>query len=169
MPSKPDPAPIAAEALAGMLVGGGTAAATAAGAPVVLVGMVAAAVNGIFKYLIARMSDGPDPKHILERIRDERTAHTVATIRDALVEAMGLAEASCDDDDRATGFLTCLVMSAAASNTGGALKALLASEHLPQLRPLAKNVKSRIEEIAEAADPSIRLRLQMSLTLLDQL
>lgn len=80
-----------------------------------------------------------------------------------------LAEATCDDNDRATGFLTCLVMSATASNTGGALKALLVSEHLPQLRPLAKNVKSRIEGVAEVADPSIGLRLQMSLTLLDQL
>ena len=80
-----------------------------------------------------------------------------------------LAEASCDDDDRATGFLTYLVMSAASSNTGGALKALLRSERLLKLRPLAKKVKSRIEEIAEVADPTIRLRLQMILTLLDQL
>jgi hypothetical protein len=80
-----------------------------------------------------------------------------------------LAKASYDDSDRATRFLACLVMSSAASNTGGALKALVASERLAQLRPLARSIKARIEEIAEVADPSIRLRLQMSLTLLDQL
>ena len=90
MPNEPDPVPIAAEALAGMLTAGGTVVATAAGAPVILVGMGAAVVNGVFKYLIAHMPGRPDPKDILRRIRDDRTAHTVETIRDALVEAMGL-------------------------------------------------------------------------------
>ena len=61
MADRPDTARIAAETLAGMLTVGGTAAATALGAPVVLAGVGAAAVIGVFKYLIAKLPGRSDP------------------------------------------------------------------------------------------------------------
>ena len=85
MANKSDPARIVAETFAGMMIAGGTAAATAAGAPVALVGMSAAVLKGIFQYLFSKLQGKPDSKQIIDRIRDERTAHTVETIRDAYV------------------------------------------------------------------------------------
>lgn len=47
-------------------------------------------VDGAFKLVISEVINRPDPQQILARICDERTSQTVETIRDALMEAMGL-------------------------------------------------------------------------------
>lgn len=75
-----------------------------------------------------------------------------------------MAEATAGDGDRSTAFLVFTVMSSAAANTAGALKALIASEYFPQLRPSMKRVKERIADLAQVADPVVRLRLQGILT-----
>jgi hypothetical protein len=75
-----------------------------------------------------------------------------------------MAEANADDSDRSTAFLVFTTISSAVGNTAGALKALLASEYFPQLRPSMKRVKDQIESLARVAGPVVRLRLQSILT-----
>ena len=163
MAKKPDTTRLVAETLVATLtVGGGAAVVSAAGAPVVLVGMGGAIVNGLFKILFAAMLGKPDPHQILTRIRSDRTAHTVETLRDAFVEAMELkpefkepieeladaAEAGADgrDEERfraAIGKLCDVVMQASANL--GEIKADTA--HIPDIHRIVLESHERIKRI----------------------
>lgn len=90
MTNKTDKTKIVAETLASMASVSGATAATSLGASIIPVILVQGVIQGLFKYLIANLTEKTDPQQVLSRIRDDRTAHTVETIRDALVQAMGL-------------------------------------------------------------------------------
>lgn len=90
MTNRPDKANIVAEMLASLVSTAGAVAATAIGVPAMPVSLGQAVLHGLSKYLTANLAEEADPKQILARLRDERTAQTVTTIRDTLVEAMGL-------------------------------------------------------------------------------
>lgn len=90
MANKRDPTLVVAEFLSSVIVAGGAAVATTVGVPVLWVVMGKEIITGLSKYVIGKLSNKPDPKEILNRIRDERTAQSAETIRYILVEAMGL-------------------------------------------------------------------------------
>jgi len=90
MTGKPDKMRIVAETLAGLVSTGAAVTATAMGANPLVATFGKGILDGIFKYLVAKLPTESDPKVVLARIRDERTANTIETIRDALIEAMEL-------------------------------------------------------------------------------
>ena len=79
-----------------------------------------------------------------------------------------LAEACAGNEDKATFFLACLVMSSVSGNTAGALKSLSQSRQRPALGRSVNAVKQRIDELRGAAPPAVRIRLQTVATMFDQ-
>lgn len=90
MTDKPDLARSAAKTLVDISLAGGTAYATSMGIDPCVTSMGGAALEGLCKFVIASSDNRSDPQDMLGRIRDERTDRMVETIRDVLIEAMGL-------------------------------------------------------------------------------
>ncbi len=90
MGSKSDKTRIAADTLANLLTTGGAAAATVAGVPVVPAALAKLVVDGLYKLIIADITQRADSTETVARVQADRTARTIETIRDALIEATGL-------------------------------------------------------------------------------
>lgn len=90
MAGKQEKVIIVAETLAQMATAAGAATATATGIAVLPVGLATIAINGIFNILIRSATERPDIGKLVDKIRDDGTARTVETIRQAVIVAAGL-------------------------------------------------------------------------------
>jgi hypothetical protein len=79
------------------------------------------------------------------------------------------AEAVSGEPERAQFFLMCLVMSSLSGNTAGAIKFLGQSRQLPALKPVIAAIRSTVEKLRLAAEPSVAIRLRGICTCLDQM
>lgn len=76
------------------------------------------------------------------------------------------AESNASDRDRATFFLTVHLISSIAGMTTAAVKTLLRSPALPELRGVLVELRADLNALRDAADPAVAARLRDACSLL---
>lgn len=90
MSSKPNVVESVAKTLVNMGAGGLAVYATSQGVDPYLSTLSVSTIKGLLEYAIASISARSDHNNLVARIREEGSVHTVETIRDVLIEVMGL-------------------------------------------------------------------------------